>query len=106
MNVHKNIENAAILTPIKTSKSFHGRFTANFPKFPASHSFHSKMRYNFTPTFFFKDFQRSRLIFQKILTSTRDRLMNDVLIGIGDFLRVYSLTQNSCHVIFVIAQNY
>ena len=38
MNICKNNQNAAILKIIKISENFHGRFTANYPKFLSSAS--------------------------------------------------------------------
>ena len=51
MNLSINNQNAAILIIIKISRNCHGRFTATYSKFLASHSIHREMWYNFTPTF-------------------------------------------------------
>ena len=51
MNFSRNNQNAATLKIIKISRNCHGRLTANYSKFLASHSIHSEMWYNFTPTF-------------------------------------------------------
>ena len=51
MNFSRNNPNTAILKIMKISRNCHGRFTANYSKFPSSHWIHREMRYNFTPTF-------------------------------------------------------
>ena len=40
--VYKNNQTATILKIIRISKSCHGRFTLNYPKFVSRHSFHRK----------------------------------------------------------------
>ena len=64
MNINKKIENVAILTLIKMSKNCHRRFTATYPKFLASHSFHCKIWHKFAPTIL-KTFKEVGLHFRK-----------------------------------------
>ena len=51
MNLSKNNQNTVILKIIEISGNCHGRFTANYSKFLASHSIHKEMWYNFAPAF-------------------------------------------------------